>query len=95
MSGSATVTQRAGEFIAGRFFLFLSGFLWLNMIQKVKLQGSKFESFEEIKHITDCFDVSTKRLFRDNKEPMHVKFGSPRDKDLERGIRSGMLKLSG
>jgi len=34
-------------------------------------------------------------LFRDKKDPQFIPFGSPLDKDLSVGIRSGQLKLSG
>ena len=61
----------------------------------VKLRSSRYGAPDEIKHITECFNKSTNRLFKNINEPIHVQFGSPRDKDLEHDIRGGMLKLSG
>ncbi|KAG5644294.1 hypothetical protein DXG03_008712 [Asterophora parasitica] len=57
------------------------------------LGGSKFA--EDVDHITNCFDKTTKLRFRNSGEPQYVKFGGARDKDLTLGIRSGQLKLDG
>lgn len=60
-----------------------------------KLRGSKYGTPDSLEHITKRFDETTKRLFRDKKEPQYVQFGSPLDKDLSVGIRQGQLKLTG
>ncbi|KAH9960802.1 hypothetical protein BC827DRAFT_1260617 [Russula dissimulans] len=60
-----------------------------------KLRGSKYGTPDSLEHITKRFDETTKRLFRDKKEPQYVQFGSPLDKDPSVGIRQGQLKLTG
>ncbi|KAH9068373.1 hypothetical protein EDB83DRAFT_2222622 [Lactarius deliciosus] len=62
---------------------------------EVKLRSSKYGTSDSLEHITKRFDETTKRLFRDKKEPQYVQFGSPLDKDLAAGIRQGQLKLTG
>ncbi|RDB20569.1 hypothetical protein Hypma_012275 [Hypsizygus marmoreus] len=56
-------------------------------------KNSKFH--DDVGHITNCFDKTTKLRFRNVDEPQYVKFGTARDKDLHLGIRSGQLKLKG
>ncbi|KAK0448943.1 uncharacterized protein EV420DRAFT_1275606 [Desarmillaria tabescens] len=58
-----------------------------------KLKGSKY--YDDVGHIAECFDKSTKLRFKDPEEPSFVKFGSLRDRDNARDIRSGQLKLKG
>ncbi|KAK0212140.1 hypothetical protein DFS33DRAFT_1389252 [Desarmillaria ectypa] len=58
-----------------------------------KLKGSKF--YDDVGHIVECFDKSTKLRFKDPEEPSFVKFGGLRDRDPMRDIRSGQLKLKG
>ncbi|KAF8626102.1 hypothetical protein AX17_006598 [Amanita inopinata Kibby_2008] len=60
-----------------------------------KLKNSKYGTPDALDHITRRFDETTKRLFRDKKELQFIPFGSPLDKDLSAGIRSGQLKLTG
>ncbi|THV07338.1 hypothetical protein K435DRAFT_815567 [Dendrothele bispora CBS 962.96] len=60
-----------------------------------KLKNSRYGTPDAVDHITKRFDETTKRLFRDKKDPQFIPFGSPLDKDLSVGIRSGQLKLSG
>ncbi|KAJ3744472.1 hypothetical protein DFH05DRAFT_1617472 [Lentinula detonsa] len=60
-----------------------------------KLKNSKYGTPDAVDHITKRFDETTKRLFRDKRDPQFISFGSPLDKDLSVGIRSGQLKLSG
>ena len=62
---------------------------------KDKLRNSKYGTQDTVEHITKRFDETTKRLFRDKKEPQYVLFGSPLDKDPSVGIRQGQLKLTG
>ena len=60
-----------------------------------KLKDSKYGKPDTLDHITQRFDETTKRLFRDKKELAYIQFGSPLDKDLSVGIRHGQLKLTG
>ncbi|THH08786.1 hypothetical protein EW145_g2475 [Phellinidium pouzarii] len=62
---------------------------------KEKLRNSLYGSDEHIKHISARFDETTKKTFKDIKDVCVVQFGSISDKDLENGIRSGKLRLSG
>lgn len=61
----------------------------------MKLKDSKYGKPDTLDHITQRFDETTKRLFRDKKELAYIQFGSPLDKDLAVGIRHGQLKLTG
>jgi len=56
------------------------------------LAGSQF--VDDLDHISDCFDRTTKPRFRNSLDPQYVKFGSARDNDLDYGIRFGQLKLT-
>ncbi|KAF9533884.1 hypothetical protein CPB83DRAFT_757006 [Crepidotus variabilis] len=60
-----------------------------------KLKNSRYGSADSLDHITRKFDETTKRLFRDRNELQFIPFGSPLDKDLGVGIRSGQLRLTG
>ncbi|KAJ7593305.1 hypothetical protein C8J56DRAFT_779532 [Mycena floridula] len=60
-----------------------------------KLKNSKYGTSDAVDHITKRFDETTKRLFRDHRDLQFIPFGSPLDKDLSVGIRSGQLKLNG
>ncbi|KAG2006022.1 hypothetical protein CC2G_002380 [Coprinopsis cinerea AmutBmut pab1-1] len=50
---------------------------------------------EDLDHIVECFDRTTKLRFRHGQEPQYIKFGSTRDNDPEFNIRIGQLKLQG
>ena len=50
---------------------------------------------DDLEHIVQCFDKTTKLRFRKAEEPQYVKFGSTRDNDKECNIRFGQLKLEG
>jgi len=50
---------------------------------------------EDLDHICDCFDKTTKTRFGNALEPQYVKFGSKGDNDSSCGIRFGRLKLAG
>ncbi|KAJ7113113.1 hypothetical protein C8R44DRAFT_984923 [Mycena epipterygia] len=56
------------------------------------LQGSKYA--DDVKHIADCFDKTTKLRFRSTDEWSYIRFGRPRDKDEALNISKGQLKLS-
>ncbi|KAF9267818.1 hypothetical protein L218DRAFT_970647 [Marasmius fiardii PR-910] len=60
-----------------------------------KLKKSKYGTPDAVDHITKRFDETTKRLFRNKKDPQFIVFGSPLDKDLSVGIRNGQLRLTG
>jgi len=51
--------------------------------------------FEDIDHISRCFDKTTKLRFRNSDEPQYVQFGGARDNDPSCNIRFGQLKLLG
>lgn len=57
------------------------------------LTGSPF--FDDLDHITECFDKTTKPRFRNESDPQYIKFGGTRDNDQNHGIRFGQLKLAG
>ncbi|KAF6750812.1 hypothetical protein DFP72DRAFT_909388 [Ephemerocybe angulata] len=50
---------------------------------------------DDLDHIVDCFDKTTKLRFRNAQEPQYIKFGSTRDNDKDCNIRIGQMKLSG
>ncbi|KAG1811069.1 hypothetical protein EV424DRAFT_1570813, partial [Suillus variegatus] len=60
-----------------------------------KLSGSRFGTPDIIQQMTYVFDSTTKRKFRNPEDPSYIKFGTIRDKDHQRDIRAGQLKLSG
>ncbi|KAF6743411.1 hypothetical protein DFP72DRAFT_933565 [Ephemerocybe angulata] len=57
------------------------------------LRTSKF--IDDVPHISECFDKTTKLRFRSKSDPQYIRFGGVRDKDLEFGIRSGQLRMEG
>ncbi|KAF8883230.1 hypothetical protein BD779DRAFT_1472549 [Infundibulicybe gibba] len=57
------------------------------------LEDSKYA--DVVDHITECFDKSTKLRFKGADEPAFIKFGTPKDRDVDLGIRSGQLRLKG
>ncbi|PFH47369.1 hypothetical protein AMATHDRAFT_67869 [Amanita thiersii Skay4041] len=58
-----------------------------------KLQGSRYR--DDVDHMTNIFDRSTKLSFRNPASPAFIRFGTARDKDLTVDIKSGQMKLSG
>jgi len=50
---------------------------------------------DDLDHITDCFDKTTKPRFRNEADPQYIKFGGTRDNDQICGIRFGQLKIAG
>jgi hypothetical protein len=60
-----------------------------------KLSDSRFGTPDVIKQMTEIFDGTTKLRFRNPEDPSYIKFGTVRDKDPQRDIRNGQLKLSG
>ncbi|KAF9047821.1 hypothetical protein BJ165DRAFT_1387797 [Panaeolus papilionaceus] len=57
------------------------------------LKGSRFSN--DVKYIAQCFDKSTKHVFRSVDDFQYIRFGSPNDRDEEYNIRRGQLKLTG
>lgn len=57
------------------------------------LANSSFR--EDLDHIGNCFDKTTKPRFRNAEDPQYIKFGATRDNDPNCGIRFGQLKLAG
>ena len=60
-----------------------------------KLYNSQYGSPDDIAHIVDCFDKSTKLAFKDPSQTAFVRFGSTRDSDSSVDIKLGQLKLQG
>ncbi|KAJ7157441.1 hypothetical protein C8R46DRAFT_1226024 [Mycena filopes] len=58
-----------------------------------KLQGSKYE--DDVGHITQCFDKTTKLKFRSTDAWSYIRFGRPSDKNEALNISSGQMKLAG
>ncbi|THU77589.1 hypothetical protein K435DRAFT_702024 [Dendrothele bispora CBS 962.96] len=58
-----------------------------------KLADSRF--LGDIDHICECFDKTTKLTFKNTNEPAFIRFGRTGDRDLDVGIKSGQMKLSG
>jgi len=56
---------------------------------------SESDFLEDLDHIVNCFDKSTKERFSSDIDPQYIKFGGMRDKDEACNIRFGQLKLSG
>lgn len=50
---------------------------------------------DDLDHITECFDKTTKPRFRNADDPQYIKFGGTRDNDPSCGIRFGQLKIAG
>ncbi|KAF9055142.1 hypothetical protein BDZ89DRAFT_1087862 [Hymenopellis radicata] len=61
-------------------------------IEDFKLRNSKFGAAQDVNHMANVFDKSTKRT---SSEPAYIRFGSAHDKDLAVDIRNGQLKLDG
>jgi hypothetical protein len=64
-------------------------------MMQVKLDGSRYGSPEDVKHIAECFDKTTKLIFKNENEPAYIRFGAARDKDPRFDIRMGQMKLPG
>lgn len=93
-AGSVFVSRRARELFQGMSVISAKD-CRLTGIHPEKLKNSKYGTPDAVDHITKRFDETTKRLFRDKRDPQFILFGSPLDKDLSVGIRTGQLRLSG
>ncbi|KAF8871915.1 hypothetical protein CPB85DRAFT_1379000 [Mucidula mucida] len=63
-------------------------------IEKV-LEGTRFGNPDDLSHITDTFDKSTKMSFRSATTSLFIRFGSVRDREPRAGISNGRMKLDG
>lgn len=57
------------------------------------LRHSRFA--DDVDHLVNVFDKSSKIRFKTDKDPQYVKFGGVRDNDVSLDIKFGQLKLSG
>ncbi|KAJ2928089.1 hypothetical protein H1R20_g9020, partial [Candolleomyces eurysporus] len=73
----------------GSIFVTLAAQKYLNDL----LSDSRF--LDDLDHIVDCFDQTTKLRFSDPEEMQFVKFGKTKDNDETCNIRYGQLKLAG
>ncbi|KAF6746720.1 hypothetical protein DFP72DRAFT_822694 [Ephemerocybe angulata] len=73
------------------------GSVFVSIQAKLFLSELLSESFylEDLDHIVDQFDTTTKLRFRNDSEPQFIRFGGNRDSDPTCGIRFGQLKISG
>lgn len=99
LDGSTFVSLRAKGFFKGgyRFKHRKENIHYERELTKMldKLRGSRFGSDAHIDQLTERFDETLKKTFRSKTDVCLVPFGSATDKDIEFGIRSGKLKLSG
>ncbi|PIL34593.1 hypothetical protein GSI_03372 [Ganoderma sinense ZZ0214-1] len=59
------------------------------------LASSAFGNEEDLKSMVDSFEKSSKPVFKDEKEPSYIKFGTMKDNDPTVNIRRGQLSLTG
>ncbi|KAF9559594.1 hypothetical protein CPC08DRAFT_736124 [Agrocybe pediades] len=73
------------------------GAIFVSVHAKVFLQEFLKDSdfIDDVDHIVNCFNDTTKPRFRNIEEPQYIKFGSLRDNDPLVNIRIGQLKLAG
>ena len=64
-------------------------------VPTVKLYDSRYGSPDEIDHITECFDKTTKLGFKDTTSTAFIRFGTTRDNDPSVDVKFGQLKLPG
>jgi len=58
---------------------------------------SKFNNPEDLAAFCQKFDEGVKKVFStsNSRADQHVKFGSPRDNDLDYGVKAGRITLTG
>ena len=93
LHGSVFVTVHLRAFLQGTFHYLLFDRYGLMSSWVGFLEDSPFH--EDIDHIVQCFDKTTKPRFKSASEPQYIKFGSTRDNDPQFNIRFGQLKLDG
>ncbi|KAF5314542.1 hypothetical protein D9611_007017 [Ephemerocybe angulata] len=74
-----------------------NGSIFVTMAAQAFLREFLAESefIEDLDHIVQCFDKTTKQRFSNSQEGQYIKFGKTKDNDEEHSIRYGQLKLSG
>lgn len=60
-----------------------------------RLKDSRYGNPEDVNHMTEVFDKSTKLSFRNSSDPSFIRFGGARERDLRVDIKSGQMKLPG
>lgn len=60
-----------------------------------RLKSSRYGSPEDVAHMTNVFDSTTKLTFRGGSQSCYIRFGSMRDRDSKVDIKAGQLKLPG
>ena len=96
--GSVFVTRRARTYMESMCTCCLGLVENLNVDDLFftdKLYNSQYGSPDDIDHIVDCFDKSTKLAFNDPSQTAFVRFGSTRDSDSSVDIKLGQLRLRG
>ena len=69
---------------------------WIDSRTRIdRLKASAYGNDEDIKTMLEYFDKATKPVFKDEKEPSYIKFGTMKDNDPAANIRRGQLTLSG
>ncbi|KIY64372.1 hypothetical protein CYLTODRAFT_102547 [Cylindrobasidium torrendii FP15055 ss-10] len=58
-----------------------------------RLSGTRFA--DDVNHISETFDATTKLGFRDRAAPYYIRFGGMRDTDRLVDVRNGQMKLAG
>ena len=81
-AGSVFVSRRAREFLEGANNYFANSQVHGFTLGTEKLKNSKYGTPAALDHITQRFDETTKRLFRERNDLQFIPFGSPLDKVL-------------
>ncbi|TFK71046.1 hypothetical protein BDN72DRAFT_877354 [Pluteus cervinus] len=94
LRGSIFVTEHARRYLSGNYMP--------SRIHMILLPDNPFKDFlkdstfaSAIDDICGSFDKTTKLRFRSAEDPGFIKFGTPRDHDVEHDITYGRLKLPG
>ncbi|KAF9523663.1 hypothetical protein CPB83DRAFT_862441 [Crepidotus variabilis] len=76
---------------------YFHGSVFVTLAARDYLQNLLAESsfLDDLDHITQCFDKTTKPRFRVEQDPQYIKFGSTRDNDANVNIRFGQMKVAG
>lgn len=90
------MTERFKIAVRGQFVI-LSGHsdVILNDILQERLWHSQYGEDEHINELTEVFDKTTKRLFRDANKSYYLKFGNRKVNDITNHIRAGQLTVDG
>ena len=86
------MTSRARAFLTGT--IGCPAIFWCSQwVHSDYLCDSKFS--EDVHAMTEAFDKSSKLTFEKISNPLFIRFGGARDRDLKLNIRAGQLKLTG